>query len=196
MKTQLFSSIITNMLKIENLTITTLKGRTLVKDFNFVLNNNDKIALIGEEGNGKSTLIKIIAGIDVSEYATYTGEITCTDKLAYMPQRIPEQFYDKDLLTYIVKNEDDIDYSELYDVIKKVNIDPSLLEDRHLIKTLSGVKKSDGQIVKDGNIIVRERGTNVGIGSDDTLFALVDGTVKFEKKGKESKKHVSVYPVE
>ena len=64
-----------------------------------------------------------------------------------------------------------------------------------------GVKKSDGQIVKAGNIIVRQRGTNVhpgtnvGIGSDDTLFALVDGTVKFERKGKD-KKHVSVYPAE
>lgn len=64
-----------------------------------------------------------------------------------------------------------------------------------------GVKKSDGQIVKAGNILIRQRGThvhpgtNVGIGSDDTLFALVDGTVKFERKGKD-KKQVSVYPVE
>ena len=64
-----------------------------------------------------------------------------------------------------------------------------------------GVKKSDGQIVKAGNILVRQRGTNVhpgtnvGIGSDDTLFALIDGTVKFEVKGKD-KKQVSVYPVE
>ena len=62
-----------------------------------------------------------------------------------------------------------------------------------------GVKKSDGQIVKAGNIIIRQRGTNVhpgtnvGIGSDDTLFALIDGTVKFERKGKD-KKQVSVYP--
>ena len=61
-----------------------------------------------------------------------------------------------------------------------------------------GVKKSDGQIVKAGNIIVRQRGTNVhpgtnvGIGSDDTLFALKDGKVKFERKGKD-KKQVSVY---
>ena len=64
-----------------------------------------------------------------------------------------------------------------------------------------GVKKSDGQIVRAGNILVRQRGTNVhpgtnvGIGSDDTLFALVDGTVKFERKGKD-KKQVSVYPAE
>ena len=60
----------------------------------------------------------------------------------------PEQFYDKDLLTYIVKNEDDIDYSELYDVIKKVNIDPSLLEDRHLIKTLSGGEKVKASLAR------------------------------------------------
>lgn len=64
-----------------------------------------------------------------------------------------------------------------------------------------GVKKSDGQVVKAGNILIRQRGTNVhpgtnvGIGSDDTLFALVDGQVKFEKKGKD-KKQVSVYPAE
>ena len=63
-----------------------------------------------------------------------------------------------------------------------------------------GVKKSDGQIVRAGNIIIRQRGTNVhpgnnvGIGSDDTLFALTDGKVKFERKGKD-KKQVSVYPI-
>ena len=61
-----------------------------------------------------------------------------------------------------------------------------------------GVKKSDGQPVKAGNIIIRQRGTavhpgnNVGIGKDDTLFALIDGKVKFEQKTK-SKKQVSVY---
>ncbi len=64
-----------------------------------------------------------------------------------------------------------------------------------------GVKRADGQYVLAGNILVRQRGThihpgnNVGIGSDDTLFALENGNVKFERKGK-SKKQVSVYPVE
>lgn len=64
-----------------------------------------------------------------------------------------------------------------------------------------GAKRADGQFVLAGNILYRQRGThihpgtNVGIGSDDTLYALVDGTVKFEKLGKNRKK-VSVYPVE
>mgnify|MGYP003435026335 CR=1 FL=1 len=62
-----------------------------------------------------------------------------------------------------------------------------------------GAKRADGQSVLAGNILVRQRGTkihpgiNVGIGSDDTLYALVDGKVKFERKGKD-KKQVSVYP--
>lgn len=62
-----------------------------------------------------------------------------------------------------------------------------------------GVKKADGQFVLCGNILVRQRGTkihpgvNVGRGKDDTLFAIVDGVVKFERKGKD-KKQVSVYP--
>jgi large subunit ribosomal protein L27 len=61
-----------------------------------------------------------------------------------------------------------------------------------------GVKKSDGQTVLAGNILVRQRGTkihpgvNVGKGSDDTLFALVSGKVKYERVGKD-KKQVSVY---
>ena len=63
-----------------------------------------------------------------------------------------------------------------------------------------GVKRADGQFVLAGNILIRQRGTkvhpgtNVGIGSDDTLYALVDGKVKFERKGRD-KKQVSVYPV-
>ena len=61
-----------------------------------------------------------------------------------------------------------------------------------------GVKRADGQFVLAGNILVRQRGThihpgnNVGIGSDDTLFALVDGKVRFERVGKD-RKRVSVY---
>lgn len=64
-----------------------------------------------------------------------------------------------------------------------------------------GVKRADGQFVLAGNILVKQRGThihpgnNVGIGSDDTLFALVDGKVKFERLGRDRKK-VSVYAIE
>ena len=62
-----------------------------------------------------------------------------------------------------------------------------------------GAKRADGQFVLAGNILYRQRGTkihpgvNVGRGGDDTLFAMVDGVVKFERKGRD-KKQVSVYP--
>jgi large subunit ribosomal protein L27 len=61
-----------------------------------------------------------------------------------------------------------------------------------------GVKRYGGEVVKAGNILIRQRGTkvhpgkNVGIGSDDTLYALIDGVVKFEHKDR-SRRKVSVY---
>ncbi|MDD3303710.1 MAG: 50S ribosomal protein L27 [Clostridia bacterium] len=63
-----------------------------------------------------------------------------------------------------------------------------------------GAKRADGQFVLAGNILYRQRGTrihpgtNVGCGKDYTLFALTDGVVRFERKGRDDKK-VSVYPV-
>ena len=63
-----------------------------------------------------------------------------------------------------------------------------------------GAKRADGQFVKAGNILYRQRGThihpgtNVGIGGDDTLYAKIDGILKFERKDKFRKKS-SVYPV-
>lgn len=64
-----------------------------------------------------------------------------------------------------------------------------------------GAKRADGQFVKAGNILYRQRGTrihpgtNVGIGKDDTLYALSDGVLRFERKGRD-KKVASVYPKE
>lgn len=64
-----------------------------------------------------------------------------------------------------------------------------------------GAKRADGQVVKAGNILYTQRGTkihpgvNVGKGGNDTLFALVDGRVSYERKGRD-KKQVSVYPVD
>ena len=63
-----------------------------------------------------------------------------------------------------------------------------------------GAKRADGQFVLAGNILYTQRGTkihpgiNVGIGGNDSLFALVDGVVSYERKGRD-KKQVSVYPV-
>ena len=64
-----------------------------------------------------------------------------------------------------------------------------------------GVKRADGQFVLAGNILVKQRGThihpgvNVGRGKDDSLFALVDGVLRFERMGRD-RKRACVYPVE
>ncbi len=63
-----------------------------------------------------------------------------------------------------------------------------------------GAKRADGQFVKAGNVLYTQRGTkihpglNVGRGGDDTLFALTDGVVRYERLGRD-KKQVSIYPV-
>lgn len=65
-----------------------------------------------------------------------------------------------------------------------------------------GVKRFGGQVVKAGEIIVRQRGTayhpgqGVGLGKDHTLFALIDGIVRFARKGKEQRRHVIIEAVE
>ena len=148
------------MLKINDLTITTHKGRVLLKDFSFVLNEGDKIALIGEEGNGKSTILKVLAGIDVSDYVSYTGEITCDGRIGYLPQTIPMEDLQRDTLSYISP---EIDYNRLYGLLNRFRIDRSLLEDR-IIGSLSGGEKVRISLLKllyeDPDIILMDEPTN------------------------------------
>lgn len=124
------------MLKINNLTIITHTGRKLLDSFSFTLNEYDKVALIGEEGNGKSTILKIIASIDVENYATYTGTINCDGKIGYLPQNIEDKYLEYNVIDYI---SNDIDYNHLYSFLNKIDVDPSLFDQK--IKTLSGGEK-------------------------------------------------------
>ena len=89
------------MLQINHLTIRHARDlRPLLEDFSFTLNPGDRAAIIGEEGNGKSTLIKLIADPSLVEgYAEYTGEIaTGGARLGYLPQELPAA--DRDLTVY------------------------------------------------------------------------------------------------
>ena len=93
------------MLKINNLNVTTLKGRELISDFSFVLNDGEHIALIGEEGNGKSTLLKIIAGEDVSGYVNYSGTVMADETVGYLRQQIDSCWNEKTALQYFSQSE-------------------------------------------------------------------------------------------
>lgn len=86
------------MLQIKNLTITHKKDlRPLLEDFNFTLNTGDRAVIISEEGNGKSTLLKLIYDASlVSDYVEYTGQIlTQGTLLGYLPQEFPDAWKKK-----------------------------------------------------------------------------------------------------
>ena len=96
------------MLQIKNLTITHKKDlKVMVEDFNFTLNPGDRAVLIGEEGNGKSTLLKwIYAPEMVSDYAQAQGECIHTgEKIGYLPQELPSAERDKSVYEFFTEEE-------------------------------------------------------------------------------------------
>ena len=131
------------MITVNNLSVKTLKGRLLVDHLSFSLNENDKTAVIGEEGNGKSTLMKILAGIDVSDYVTYTGTIQTEGKIGYLSQKTEEEWNGCTVFEYLVKKnpgdclqpEDYNTYKDLYGLFVEVNGNPLLLEEDRIMKT-------------------------------------------------------------
>lgn len=150
------------MLKVNNLTVTTLKGRKIIDNFSFVLNDKDKLAVIGEEGNGKSTLLKIMAGIDVSEYVSYTGDIISVDSVAYLPQKIDDEYLNQEVLSFITDGEEP-DYQRIYELIKLTGLSADLIHDR-IISTLSGGEKVKVSIMRllynDPDILLLDEPTN------------------------------------
>ena len=93
------------MLQIKNLTITHKKDlRPLLEDFNFTLNTGDRAVIISEEGNGKSTLLKLIYDASlVSDYVEYTGQIlTQGTLLGYLPQEFPDAWKKETIYSYCV----------------------------------------------------------------------------------------------
>ena len=126
------------MLKIDHLTIITHKGRVLLKDFSYVLKDGVKAALIGEEGNGKSTLLKVLAGEDVSDYVTVSGQVYSDGLAAYFPQRIEERYLEDDVFSYVSHHE--YDYDKVYRLFLRIGIRTELLEERK-VRSLSGGEK-------------------------------------------------------
>ena len=95
------------MLEIKNLSIK-IDDRFLVENLSLVLNKKDKLAIIGEEGNGKSSFLKSILG--ACDYAEITGTININDnKIGYLAQNIPEEYLNKKVYDYLFAN--DTDYS-------------------------------------------------------------------------------------
>lgn len=93
------------MLQIKGLTVTHKKDlKVIIKDFSFVLNEGEKAVLIGEEGNGKSTILKLICREEETEYVSYEGEINRGGmKLGYLPQELSEEDAEKTVYDYLTE---------------------------------------------------------------------------------------------
>ncbi len=132
------------MLIISNLTIVLKKDlRTLIKDFSFVLNKKDKVGIIGEEGNGKSSLLKVLYNQEeASKYLEISGNISIkNEKIGYLKQMVDEDKINLSI-NELLNNELDyssINYKKYYLYIDMFNLDEDkLLSNEIKVKSLSG----------------------------------------------------------
>lgn len=128
-----------NMIKINHLTITQNKDlRDLISDLNITIQDGEKVAIIGEEGNGKSTLLRALMGERLADF-TIRGEIQSDlQSLAYIPQHLPEELKKKSLQDYFFLESTDLDYSILYRLAEELHFDSDRFASDQEIGSLSG----------------------------------------------------------
>ena len=128
-----------NMIKINHLTITQNKDlRDLVSDLNITIQDGEKVAIIGEEGNGKSTLLKTLMGEKLADFSI-RGEIQSDlQSLAYIPQHLPEILKNKTLHDYFFLDSTELDYSILYRLAEELHFDSDRFASDQEIGSLSG----------------------------------------------------------
>lgn len=134
------------MLQIKKLTINLLEdSRTIIEDFSFTLNYGDKVGLIGEEGNGKSLLLKTIVDKKrIEEFCEVKGEIFKDNEIiAYLPQSISDEDLELNTQEYMSKYviSEYIDYNQLYKYLYLFNLDDDILTNEIKLKNLSGGEK-------------------------------------------------------
>ena len=134
------------MLQINNLSIDLIEdNRSIVKDLTFSLNEKDKIALIGEEGNGKSLILKTIYDKkSVQDFLDINGTIS-KDKeiIGYLPQSIEDKYLNLSTKEYFDLKIDccDLDYTEYFKALRELDFDEDLINENKKLKTLSGGEK-------------------------------------------------------
>lgn len=141
------------MLQIKNLTITHRKDlRVILKGFNLVLNSGDKAVIIGEEGNGKSTLIKWLYQPDlVDEYAECVGErILGNERIGYLPQELSESDKTKTVYEFFTQKDWFYDKTpkELSSMASRFNVAQDIYYSEQAMNTLSGGEKIKLQLMR------------------------------------------------
>ena len=150
------------MLECNNLSLTLLQdGRTLVKDFSFTLLPGDKAVIIGEEGNGKSTLLKAIYDPAlIADYCEISGSVITKAKLAYLPQSLPESDLHKTVREYF----DGIDVYHHLSAFRQAGIDPDLTDSDRILQSFSGGERirleAARLLAQDPDILLLDEPTN------------------------------------
>ena len=137
-----------NMIKINHLTITQNKDlRDLVSNLSMTIQDEEKVAIIGEEGNGKSTLLKTLMGEALPDF-TIRGDIQSDHQsLAYIPQKLSEELKKKTLHDYFFLDFIDLDYSVLYRLAEELHFDSDRFASDQEIGSLSGGESLKIQLI-------------------------------------------------
>ena len=166
------------MFQIKNVTLTHKKDlRTIIEDFSLVLNDGDRVVMIGEEGNGKSTLMKWI--IDpglVEDYIEGTGEkMTGGEKPGYLPQELPECDRDKTVYEYFDESDGfrELTPKELSGMAGDFGVKPDFYYREQTMRTLSGGERVKAQMMR----ILTERPTILLLDEPTRNFSPLSGSV-------------------
>ena len=157
------------MLQIRNLKLTHKKDlRVILDDFNLVLNDGDKAVIIGEEGNGKSTLMKwIYDPVSIDNYIEAEGtKITGGEKLGYLPQEMSEE--DKSKTVYEYFTDEELFWNktpkELAEIARKFGMSPEFLYSEQTMGSLSGGEKVKTQLmrlfIQDATVLLLDEPSN------------------------------------
>ncbi len=181
------------MIEFNDISITLKNNdRKIISNFNFVLHSNDKIAIIGEEGNGKSTLLKTVVNMkEVEEYANVSGNVKCNYKIGYLEQSLNNDWNNESVINYFLKSnpEGEIDFEKydelykIYELFSKFNLKEELLDEHNIISNLSGGEKVKIQLIKiisnNPDILILDEPTNdLDINTLEWLESFINDTNK------------------
>lgn len=143
---------------VNNVSVKTKEGREIIKDLSFVLNNDDKLAIIGEEGNGKSTLLKFFYDKNlIEQYCYYEGSTNLNKiKIGYIPQILDSEILNLGVVDFLTDNYSNQElnydiYNEFFKIenlFKQYNLSLLMLDENRLISTLSGGERIKIQMIK------------------------------------------------
>lgn len=157
------------MLQIKDLTIRLIEDdRIIIKDFDFTLNKGDKVGLIGEEGNGKSILLKTIVDRENTEkFASISGEIYKNNEIiGYLPQSLPSEYKNMTSLAYLYHklSYESIDYNLLYRYMSEFALPDDILSEDRTMASLSGGEKIKFlllvELIKDPSVFLFDEPSN------------------------------------